>query len=127
MRMASLLIGMFTGTLALAIAGTALYAWMVEAGRGIPASEMDPAAVSAANLAGVAAVAAALAGILGAALTLVRPRLAATLMFVAGLACIWTMPYAFVMVTPLFLVAALLAFLGRRKREAPASTGQARG
>ena len=54
-----------------------------------------------------------LLGLFGAALSIARPRLAALVMAVAGIAVAISISIFTVIATPLFLVAALLAFLGR--------------
>jgi hypothetical protein len=54
-----------------------------------------------------------LLGLFGAALSIARPRLAALVMAVAGIAVAISISIFTVIATPLFLVGALLAFLGR--------------
>jgi hypothetical protein len=58
-----------------------------------------------------------LLGLVGAALSLAKARLAAAIMLVAGVAIAISVSLFAVIATPLFLIAALLAFLGRHKRE----------
>jgi hypothetical protein len=50
-------------------------------------------------------------------LSLAKPRYAAVIMLIAGVAIAISVSLFAVITTPLFLVAALLAFLGRHKRE----------
>jgi cytochrome c-type biogenesis protein CcmE len=57
-------------------------------------------------------------GLVRAALSLAKPRLAAVIMLVVGIAIAISISLFAVIATPLFLIAALLAFLGRHtKRE----------
>ena len=57
-----------------------------------------------------------LLGLFGAALSIAKPRFAALVMGVAGVAVAISISMFAVIATPLFLVAALLAFLGRRPK-----------
>ncbi len=66
---------------------------------------------------GWSALAFSLVGLVGAALALAKPRAAAAIMLVAGIAVAISVSLFAVIATPLFLVAALLAFLGRHKTE----------
>jgi hypothetical protein len=54
-----------------------------------------------------------LLGLVGAALSLAKPRIAAVIMLVAAIAVGISISLFAVIASPLFLVAALLAFLGR--------------
>ena len=58
-----------------------------------------------------------LLGLVGAALSLAKPRIAAGIMLVASVAVGISISLFAVIAMPLFLVAALLAFLGRHKRD----------
>jgi hypothetical protein len=57
-----------------------------------------------------------LLGLFGAAMSIAKPRLAALVMAVAGIAVAISISLFAVIATPLFLVGALLAFLGRRPK-----------
>jgi hypothetical protein len=57
-----------------------------------------------------------LLGLFGAAMSIAKPRLAALVMAVAGIAVMISISLFAVIATPLFLVGALLAFLGRRPK-----------
>jgi hypothetical protein len=58
-----------------------------------------------------------LLGLVGAALSLAKPVLAAVIMLVAAIAIAISISLFAVIATPLFLIAALLAFLGRNTRQ----------
>jgi len=58
-----------------------------------------------------------LLGLVGAALSLAKPVLAAMIMLIAGVAVLVSISLFAVIATPLFLIAALLAFLGRNTRQ----------
>ena len=58
-----------------------------------------------------------LLGLVGAALSLAKPRIATATMLVAAIAILISISMFALIATPLFLVAALLAFLGRHKQE----------
>jgi hypothetical protein len=66
---------------------------------------------------GWSALAFSLVGLVGAALSLAKPVLAAVIMLLAGVAIAISISLFAVIATPLFLVAALLAFLGRNTRQ----------
>jgi hypothetical protein len=66
-----------------------------------------------------------LLGLVGAALSIAKPRLAALVMTVAGIAVAISISIFAVIATPLFLLGALLAFLGRRRPKAQAEPGEA--
>jgi hypothetical protein len=56
-------------------------------------------------------------GLVGAALSLAKPRLAAAIMLISSIAILISISLFALVASPLFLVAALLAFLGRHKQE----------
>ena len=58
-----------------------------------------------------------LVGLVGAGLSLAKPRIAAAIMLVASIAIAISISLFAAIATPLLLIAALLAFLGRHKRE----------
>jgi predicted membrane metal-binding protein len=58
-----------------------------------------------------------LLGLVGAALSLAKPILAAVIMLVAAIAIAISISLFAIIATPLFLIAALLAFLGRNTRQ----------
>jgi hypothetical protein len=58
-----------------------------------------------------------LLGLVGAALSLAKPVIAAVIMLIAGVAVAISISLFAVIATPLFLIAALLAFLGRNTRQ----------
>jgi hypothetical protein len=56
-------------------------------------------------------------GFLGAGLAMGKPRLGGTLLLIAGIGFLISISFA-VLATPLFLIAALMAFMGRRDTKA---------
>jgi hypothetical protein len=58
-----------------------------------------------------------LLGLVGAALSLAKPVIAAVIMLIAGVAVAISISLFAVIATPLFLIAALLVFLGRKTRQ----------
>jgi hypothetical protein len=66
---------------------------------------------------GWSALGLSLLGLVGAALSLARPILAAVIMLLAAIAILISISLFAVIATPLFLIAALLAFLGRNTRQ----------
>lgn len=56
-------------------------------------------------------------GLVGGALSMAKPRIAAAIMLVASAAILISISMFALIATPLFLVAAVLAFLGRHKQE----------
>ena len=74
------------------------------------------------EIAGLAFVAfiAAIGGLVGGAIAIPKPKAAAVLMLVAGIAGLIAISVAFIPATILLLIGALLAFLGRNEKKAEA-------
>jgi hypothetical protein len=110
--------GMRTGAIVLGIVAglaglvSAVLALMVG---GIGAAVEAEAASQVIGL-GWSALGFSLLGLFGAAMSIAKPRLAALVMAVAGIAVAISISLFAVIATPLFLVGALLAFLGRRPK-----------
>ena len=62
---------------------------------------------------GFSAIAFSLLGLLGAGLAMAKPRFAATLLLVSAIGFLISVSWFALITTPLFLLAGLLAFLGR--------------
>ena len=110
MRIAALVIGIF-GAMA-GFAG-ALFAMVVGGiGEAFGADEGSSVAIL-----GFVALVASIVGLVGAALALAKPRVAGGLMGVSAVVGLIATSLAYALATVLLLVAALLAFLGRREKQ----------
>ena len=66
------------------------------------------------------ALAAGVGGLVGAGMSMAKPKIASALMAIAGVVGLIAVSFAFLFATVLFGVAALLAFLGRNEKKADA-------
>jgi hypothetical protein len=109
MRTGALVLGIIAGLAGLASAVFAL--WF-----GLMGDAFDANWGSGIMVQGWVALGFSLFGLIGAALSGAKPRLAALVMAVAGVALFIAIYLFATIATPLFLVGALLAFLGRRPK-----------
>ena len=107
MRIAALTLGMIGGIIGLAASGTGLALGSVGVAVGI---DVGATVLSG----GWAALALSILGSVGAALAMERPRLAGSLMVVAGIAGFAANLVAYAVCGPLLLVAGLLALLAKK-------------
>ena len=67
-------------------------------------------------LLGLAGLGACIVGLVGAALSMAKPRLAASLMLVSAIVGVIAISYAYILATVLLVIGAVLTFLGRKER-----------
>jgi len=106
MRTGALVLGIIAGLAGLVSAVLALFV-------GGLGGAFDAEGASTVVGLGWSALGFSLLGLVGAALSLAKPVLAAVIMLIAGVAVAISISLFAVIATPLFLIAALLAFLGR--------------
>jgi hypothetical protein len=114
MKIASLILGIIGGIIGLFAAGFALGIGAIGTATGAQGSDTVTGL-------GWAALALSVVGIVGGALALAKPRLAAVLMLIAGIGGFIAISLAYVVSGPLLIIGALLAFLGRAKRHPEAA------
>ena len=121
MRLAALITGLvgavagFVGAIVALVAGGIAGALEVQEGATVAAL-------------GLAALLASVVGLVGASLSMTRPRAAAGLMVLSAVVGVFTISVAYALATVLLLIAAILAFLGRREADRrPASLKPAGG
>ena len=119
MRIAALVLGVLGGIggfigalIALFVAGVAEVAGELS-GEGAGAGEEIA-------VLGLVAFVASVVGLVGGAIAIPKPKAAAVLMLVAGIAGLIAISVAFIPATILLLIGALLAFLGRNEKKAEA-------
>jgi len=107
MRAAALVLGVTGG-----VVGVLATAIMLGFGGFNPSRDVEQAARLLVR--GQVAIAFTLLGLVGAALALARPTLGAGLLLMAALGFLTTVSWFAIITTPLFLMAAFFAFLGRK-------------
>jgi hypothetical protein len=113
-KVAGLLLGIIGGIIGLVASGFALGVGAIGSATGAQGSE------TVIGL-GWAALGLSVVGIVGGALSLAKPRVAALLMLIAGIGGSIAISIAYVVAGPLLIIGAVLAFLGRAKK-APAAS-----
>ncbi len=111
MKVAALVLGIIAGVIGL-IGGSCAFAV-----GGIGEAFEVEGSETVSNL-GILAFVAGITGMVGAALSISKPRTASVIMAVSGIAGLIAVSFAFIFATILFGIAALLAFLGRNSSKA---------